>query len=77
MLCDVILTSWWPPCETPNFLFVDVLCNSEAMYLSDFHWQTHAIFTCPIFLLLCPIGMLAAVNSVTLCLFQLCCCEAN
>lgn len=48
-----------------------------CLHLSDFHLKRHALFTCHVSPLFCPIGMLAAVNGVTLCLFQVCRREAN
>lgn len=48
-----------------------------CLHLSDFHMKRHTLFTCPVSQLFCPIGMLAAVNGVTLCLFQVCLREAN
>lgn len=48
-----------------------------CLHLSDFHLKRHALFTCRVSPLFCPVGMLAAVNGVTLCLFQVCRREAN
>lgn len=88
--CDVTScpTSGWPLCEPANFLFsLDPLVLDEpdclkrryywCLHLSDFHMKRHALFTCRVSPLFCPVGMLAAVNGVTLCLFQVCRREAN